>query len=63
MVTRVALTSWAASIQDTIEAKEEVIDDASSASSPNEERVDKLKEEIRLLEEMLKLAQEYIDLE
>jgi len=63
MVTRVALTSWAASIQGTIEAKEEVIDDASSASSPNEERVDKLKEEIRLLEEMLKLAQEYIDLE
>jgi len=48
------------SIQDTIEAKE---DDASSASSPNEERVDKLKEEIRLLKEMLKLAQEYIDLE
>ena len=31
--------------------------------SPNEERVDKLKEEIRLLKEMLKLAQEYIDLE
>ena len=44
------------------ETNVEITDDASSASSPNEERVDKLKEEIRLLKEMLKLAQEYISI-
>jgi hypothetical protein len=49
-------------LEGLIEKKQESLDNAENASSPNEERIDKLSEEIRIAEEMLDLANEYVDL-
>ena len=59
---RKTFESWVSVIEETVEAKAEALDNANDAEYPNDERIDKLEEEIYLLEEMQNLLEEYLAL-
>ena len=61
-VTRTTMNNWLLQLEETIEAKEEALGNAEDAESPNEERVEKLEEELSLLEEIQGAIQAYVDM-
>lgn len=61
-ITRMTMNNWVTSLEETIEAKEEALSNASDADSPNDERIEKLETEIQMLEEILDAVQSYIEL-
>ncbi len=58
-VTRATMSKWCTDLDDTISAKEEAL---GNALLPNDERVEKLEEELSLLEEIQVALQAYIEL-
>lgn len=60
--TRITFKKWVTDLEETIEAKQDALDTAEGADSPNEERLDKLTEEVDALKEILEAVQNYIDL-
>jgi hypothetical protein len=60
--TRKTFDGWLSIIEETLEAKQEALDSESDKDYPNQERLDKLEEEARLLEEMADLLREYIEM-
>jgi len=61
-VTRATFAKWVTDLEETIEAKQDALDNAENADSPNDERIDKLGEEVGALEEIMEAVQAYIDL-
>jgi predicted nuclease with TOPRIM domain len=62
-INRTTLQGWMKQLEETIEKKEEALDNAQNAENPNDERIEKLENELALLEEMTTLVEEYISLD
>lgn len=62
-VTRATMVRWVADLEETLDAKEEAIGNEEGKDNPNEDRITKLEDEAKILEDILVVVQEYIDLE
>ncbi len=60
---RKSFEKLASDLEAMLEKKNETLDNANDADSPNDERINKLEEEIALIEEMADLVDQYINLE
>ena len=52
-----------ADLEETLDAKEKAIGNEEGKDNPNEDRITKLEDEVKILEDILVVVQEYIDLE
>lgn len=62
-ITRATMKKWVDDLEETIDAKEEAAGNEEGKDYVNEERLEKLEEEARILQDILDAVQEYIDLE
>jgi bacterioferritin (cytochrome b1) len=57
-----SLESFASNLSETLDHKNELLSIAEDRENPNEERIDLLEEQLRILEDIGELIQEYLEL-